>query len=83
MPNEEIDAKLAANFARAIDFAAVGSTVTELGGSVYDDDGWIRWCGSDYRIFKWRGFDARDELLKELTLNLRELNAKLGLGRIG
>lgn len=83
MPNEEIDAKLAANFARAIDFAAVGSTVTELGGSVYDDDGWIRWCGSDYRIFKWRGFDARDELLKELTLNLRELNAKLGQGRFG
>lgn len=83
MPNEEIDAKLAANFARAIDFATVGSTVTELGGSVYDDDGWIRWCGSDYRIFKWRGFDARDELLKELTLNLRELNAKLGQGRIG
>ena len=81
MPNEELDAKLAGNFARAIDFKAVGATVSELGGAVYEDDGWIRWCGSDYRIFKWRGLDLRDEM-KELTLNLQQLNTKLQ-GRIG
>lgn len=83
MPNDDIDAKLAGSFARAIDFKAIGETVSELGGSVYDDDGWIRWCGSDFRLFKWRGFDPRDDLINELTVNLRELNQKLGAGRIG
>ncbi|MBK8446637.1 MAG: hypothetical protein IPL41_08155 [Micropruina sp.] len=83
MPNEEVDAKLASNFARAIDFKAIGETVSELGGTLYDDDGWIRWCGSDFRLFKWRGFDLHDDLIKELTVNLRELNTKLGAGRIG
>ena len=83
MPNEELDEKVAANFARAIDFNAIGQTVSEFGGSVYADDGWIRWCGSDYRIYKWPRFDARDDLMRELTVNLRELNAKLGQGGIG
>ena len=83
MPNAELDAKLAGNFARAIDFKAVGETVADVGGALYDDDGWIRWCGSDFRIFKWRGFELHDELIKELTINLRELTATLGEGRIG
>jgi hypothetical protein len=48
---------------KAINFEAIGHTIAKVGpASVFLDDGWERWCGSDLRIYKWprRGFDLED-----------------------
>jgi hypothetical protein len=48
---------------KAINFEAIGRTIASVGSaSVFLDDGWERWCGSDLRIYKWprRGFDLED-----------------------
>jgi hypothetical protein len=40
---------------KAIDFEALGRTIASVGPEsiLMDDDGWIRWCGSDMRIYRW------------------------------
>jgi hypothetical protein len=40
---------------KAINFDAVGKVVSQFGPSsmLMDGDGWIRWCGSDLRIYRW------------------------------
>ncbi len=62
---------------KAINFEAIGQTITKVGASsVFVDDGWIRWCGSDMRIHRWPG--PRLEL--ERLATIREL-AVSGFGR--
>ena len=47
---------------KAINFEAIGQTIGAVGAkSVFQDDGWIRWCGSDlllmvepFNYFVWR-----------------------------
>lgn len=61
----------------AINFEAVGATIAKFGAaSAFEDDGWIRWCGSDFRIFKW----PRPWGLEELE-SLRETIQQVGLQR--
>lgn len=39
-----------------VNFEAIGKTIAQVGSeSVFVDDGWIRWCGSDLRIYRWPG----------------------------
>ena len=40
---------------KAINFEALGKTIATVGpkAALMDDDGWIRFCGSDMRIFRW------------------------------
>jgi hypothetical protein len=40
---------------KAVNFEALGKVIAAVGpGSIaMDDDGWIRWCGSDLRIYRW------------------------------
>ena len=62
---------------KAINFEAIGQTISKVGASsVFVDDGWIRWCGSDLRIHRWPG--PRLEL--ERLSTIREL-AQGGFGR--
>jgi hypothetical protein len=39
-----------------------------------DDDGWIRWCGNDMRIYRWpRQFDLEDLVaLREIVVELNQ-----------
>jgi hypothetical protein len=52
---------------KAINFEAVGRVVASVGPAslLLDDDGWIRWCGSDLRIYRW---PRRFELEELVTL---------------
>ena len=57
-----------------VNFEAIGKTVGQLGReSVFFDYGWIRWCGSDIRIYRWPG--PRLELE-----NLLDIRRAAGLG---
>jgi hypothetical protein len=59
---------------KAVNFEALGKVVSTVGPSsvLMDDDGWIRWCGSDLRIYRWpRRFD-----LEELVI-LRDIVREL------
>ena len=40
---------------KVVDFESLGKMVTAVGpgSAALEDDGWIRWCGSDLRIYKW------------------------------
>lgn len=40
---------------QAINFEALGKTIAAIGPSaaLMADDGWIRFCGNDFRIFRW------------------------------
>jgi hypothetical protein len=40
---------------KAINFEALGKVIATVGPSTIamDDDGWIRWCGNDLRIYRW------------------------------
>lgn len=40
---------------KAINFEALGKAIATFGASsvLMDDDGWIRWCGNDLRIYRW------------------------------
>lgn len=40
---------------KAVNFEALGKTIASIGAQsvLMADDGWIRWCGSDMRIFRW------------------------------
>ena len=41
---------------QAVNFEAIGKTIASVGSkAVFVDDGWIRWCGSDLRIYRWPG----------------------------
>lgn len=61
----------------AINFEAVGSTIAKFGpASAFEDDGWIRWCGSDMRIFRW----PRPWGLEELE-TLRDAITQVGMQR--
>jgi hypothetical protein len=60
---------------KVVDFEALGKMVTAVGpaSAALDDDGWIRWCGSDMRIFKWprHNIDLEEiEVLQDLARNL-------------
>ena len=56
---------------KAINFEALGKVLTTVGpGSIsMDDDGWIRWCGSDLRIYRW----PRPRLGLEDVIVLRDI----------
>jgi len=58
---------------KVVDFEALGKLVTAVGpaSAALDDDGWIRWCGSDMRIYKW----------PRSNLDLEEIDALQGLAR--
>ena len=64
---------------KAIDFQALGHAIGTLGPKsvLMDDDGWIRFCGSDLRIFRW----PRPRLDLEDVVILRELAGDLTRGR--
>ena len=56
MPNKQDEAIVKALLDnKAINFEALGKVVASVGPSTITmvDDGWIRWCGSDLRIYKW------------------------------
>jgi len=40
---------------KAVNFEALGKVVAQVGPAslLLDDDGWIRFCGSDLRIYRW------------------------------
>jgi hypothetical protein len=40
---------------KAVNFEALGKFVATVGPKSvsFYDDGWIRWCGSDLRIYRW------------------------------
>lgn len=40
---------------KAVNFAAIGQAIATIGPKsvLMDDDGWIRFCGSDMRIYRW------------------------------
>ena len=58
---------------KVVDFEALGKMVTSVGpaSAALDDDGWIRFCGSDMRIYKW----------PRSNINLEEIEALAGLAR--
>ena len=63
--NLEIDKMIVGTLleTKAIDFDALGQTIASVGPSSVAmlDDGWIRWCGNDLRIYKWpRGFELEE-----------------------
>jgi hypothetical protein len=64
---------------KAIDFAALGQAISTLGPQLgqFEDDGWIRFCGSDFRIFRW----PRPRLGLEDLLVIRDLARELPGGR--
>jgi hypothetical protein len=47
----------------AVNFEALGRTIASVGpgSALMADDGWIRWCGSDLRIYRW----PRDQVVLE------------------
>lgn len=59
---------------KAINFEALGRVVASVGpGSLtLDDDGWIRWCGSDLHIYRWpRRFELEElETLRDIVRTL-------------
>ena len=76
----ELDRKILDTIVRTkvIDFDALGKMVTAVGpaSAALDEDGWIRWCGSDLRIYKWPRprLDLEEiEVLQDLARNLRRV----------
>jgi len=59
----------------AVNFDALGKTIATIGPKavLMDDDGWIRWCGSDMRIFRW----PRQHLVLEDLVVLRGMMGEL------
>ena len=60
---------------KAVDFEALGKALASFGPSsiTMDDDGWIRWCGSDLRIYRW----PRPRLGLEELVVLRDIMREL------
>ena len=69
----EIDREIASTLVDtgAVNFEALGRTIATVGPKsvLVADDGWIRWCGSDMRIYRW----PRQRLVLEDLLVLREV----------
>jgi hypothetical protein len=70
---------------KVVDFEALGKMVTAVGpaSAALDDDGWIRFCGSDMRIYKWPRSNINleeIEALAHLSRNLTHNGAGLGNG---
>jgi hypothetical protein len=66
---------------KAINFEALGKAIASVGPAsvLADDDGWIRWCGNDLRIYRW----PRPRFgLEELTV-LRDIVRELSLPSAG
>ena len=60
---------------KAINFEAIGHAIATMGPKsvLMDDDGWIRFCGSDMRVFRWpRPRSGLEDLavLAEIARNL-------------
>lgn len=59
---------------KAINFEALGQTIARVGPSsvLMDDDGWIRWCGNDLRIYRWpRGLGLEElNILRDIVKEL-------------
>jgi hypothetical protein len=64
---------------KAVDFQALGQAIAAFGprSVLMDDDGWIRFCGNDLRIFRW----PRPRLGLEELVVLRELARDIPGGR--
>lgn len=60
---------------KAINFEALGKSLATFGPSsvMMDDDGWIRWCGNDLRIYRW----PRPRLGLEELIVLRDIAKEL------
>ncbi len=65
---------------KAVDFEAIGKTIGAHGAKfIAEDDGWIRFCGSDLRVYKWPRPNFELEGLNELRVLVRELpNKQIG-----
>lgn len=63
---------------KAIDFEALGAAIARFGPSsvLMDDDGWIRWCGNDFRLYKWPRYSIDIERLDVLRNIVRDLPSK-------
>ena len=59
----------------AVNFEALGATIAKIGPSsvLMDDDGWIRWCGSDLRTWRW----PRHSLVLEDLIVLRDIISQM------
>jgi hypothetical protein len=59
---------------KAVNFEALGQTISRVGPRSVSmtDDGWIRWCGSDLRIYRWpRGLGLEDlNVLRDILRDL-------------
>lgn len=64
---------------KAVNFAAIGQAIATLGPKsvLMDDDGWVRICGSDMRVYRWPRPRAG---LEEIGL-LRDIVRGLSVGR--
>ena len=61
----------------AVNFEALGKAIATFGprSVLMDDDGWIRWCGSDLRIYRWPRLQLELEeivVLKDIVGELRQ-----------
>lgn len=69
----EIDREIASTLVDtgAVNFEALGKAIATVGPKsvLVADDGWIRWCGSDMRIFRW----PRERFVLEDLIVLREM----------
>lgn len=76
MPNK-IDQEIVKTLleTKAINFEALGKSLAAFGPSsvMMDDDGWIRWCGNDLRIYRW----PRPRLGLEELIVLRDIAREL------
>jgi hypothetical protein len=80
-PLAQVDREIATTLleTKAINFQALGQAIATLGPKsvLMEDDGWIRFCGSDMRIFRW----PRPRAGLEDVLVLRDLVRDLPNGR--
>ena len=79
---EESDREIVAMLidTKAVDFEAIGRTIGAHGSKfIGEDDGWIRFCGSDLRVYKWPRPNLDLERLNVLRDLVRELpNKQIG-----
>lgn len=56
---------------KAVNFEGLGKAIASFGASsiMMEDDGWIRWCGSDLRIYRWPG----PRMVIEELISLRDM----------
>jgi hypothetical protein len=65
----------------AVNFEAIGRTIAAVGSKsvLMEDDGWIRFCGSDLRTYKW----PRPRLDLEELVVLRDIVRQLPSKQLG